>query len=206
MGRDARAAPLAMEALAPGAALLLMGVVAPLWLAVGIADWTCHRILHIERSAGLAESSLHLLMLGELGVGVVAALFLELNAASFVLIFAACLVHELTYWADLRLAEVRRGIPWPEQWVHGLQESLPWFAFALLLLLDLPQALAAVGLGSEPARWVLEAKRTPVPGWYANGFLVAGAVLVLGPFVMEWLRAARHRRLRAVVLVGQAGS
>ena len=41
---------------------------------------------------------------------------------------------------DLAYAQSRRPIPWFEQWVHGLQQALPWIAFAALVLLHWPQA------------------------------------------------------------------
>lgn len=46
---------------------LLMCVIVPLWLLVGLGDWLCHRLTHIERNAGAKESLLHLLMLVEIG-------------------------------------------------------------------------------------------------------------------------------------------
>ena len=56
--------------------LVLMAGLAPVWLLAGLADYTCHRLQHIERNAGVRESALHVLMLAELGVGIFVALFL----------------------------------------------------------------------------------------------------------------------------------
>ena len=60
--------------------MLLMDFVVPLWIAAGTADWICHRRVHIEDNAGVKESLLHLLMLGELGIPVCAVLLLQVNA------------------------------------------------------------------------------------------------------------------------------
>jgi hypothetical protein len=171
--------------------LALLYVVAPLWLLAGVLDYACHRQQRIERSAGLHESNLHLLMLGELGIGVLTALFLELNAAGLALLLVACVAHEFTMLRDLAYAQSRRPIPWFEQWVHGLQQALPWIAFAALVLLHWPQALALAGLGDAPAEWRLRLKSTPLPAWYVASFLGAAAVLVLVPFLSEWRRCRR---------------
>jgi hypothetical protein len=166
----------------------LLGVLAPVWMLAGSADWLCHRVQRIETSTGLRESALHLLMLAELGVAVLVALFLETTAAALALMLAACVAHELTTWADLAYADTRRDIPWYEQLVHGLQQVLPWAAFAGIAVLSGDQALAALGRGSEAADWSLRWKAEPLPAWYLASFFGASLLLVLGPFVAEfWL-------------------
>lgn len=60
--------------------LILMYFIVPLWLIAGFADWLCHRASHIEKTAGVKESALHLLQFAEIGLGLLAALFLEINA------------------------------------------------------------------------------------------------------------------------------
>src|SRR4051812_24630463 len=62
------------------ARLALMYFVMPLWLLAGFADYLCHRAAHIESTSGPKESVLHLLLLAEMGVPVLAALFFEINA------------------------------------------------------------------------------------------------------------------------------
>lgn len=170
----------------------LMAIVAPVWIAAGCADAACHRIQHIERNAGLRESLLHLAMLAELGVAVLAALFLELNAAALGIVLLACIAHEVTMCADLAYAESQRRIPWYEQWVHGLQQAIPWMALGGLVLLNAPQALALVGLGTATAEWSLRPKAEPLPSVYVAGFLAAAALLVLWPFAAETLRCWRQ--------------
>ena len=58
---------------------LLMYGLLPLWIAAGLADWACHRRTGIERTSGLKENLLHLLMFGEIGVGMAAVALLEIN-------------------------------------------------------------------------------------------------------------------------------
>ena len=177
----------------------LLYVVAPLWLVVGFLDYACHRQQRIEATAGLHESNLHLLMLAELGAGVIVALFLELNAIALALLLLACVAHEFTVLRDLSYAQSRRRIPWFEQWVHGLQQAVPWVAFAALVLLHWPQALALVGLGDAPADWRLRLKSEPLPASYIVAFLGAGAVAVVAPFLSEWRRCRRRARARTVM-------
>jgi hypothetical protein len=49
------------------------------WLLAGVADWACHRRTGLERTTGVKESLLHLLMIAQVGLGVLAVLFLEIN-------------------------------------------------------------------------------------------------------------------------------
>ena len=168
---------------------LLMYGLLPVWLSAGFADYVCHRRERIELSAGWPESLLHLLMLGELGIGVLAALLLDINAAVLVLMFACCLAHEVTIWVDLAYASARRRIPPFEQWVHALQFSLPWAGFVGLVLLNHEQALAAVGAGEAAADWSLRWKDPPLPLWYLISVTLAAVALVVVPFLLEWLRS-----------------
>ena len=173
----------------------LLGILAPVWLLAGAADWACHRAQRIEHSAGLRESALHLAMLAELGVAVLVALLLEITAAALLLMLVACIAHELTTWADLAWASSKRTVPWYEQAVHGLQQVLPWAGLAGLAILHPEPALALVGLGDASAPWSLRWKDAPLPGAYLAGFLGAALVLVVGPFAAEFVRCwrARHR-------------
>jgi len=60
---------------------ILMYFILPLWLAAGFADYLCHRAAHIELTSGVKESILHLLQFVEMGIPLLAAMFLEINAA-----------------------------------------------------------------------------------------------------------------------------
>jgi hypothetical protein len=59
---------------------ILMYFILPLWLAAGFADYLCHRAAHIEQTSGVKESILHLLQFVEMGIPILAAMFLEINA------------------------------------------------------------------------------------------------------------------------------
>lgn len=173
--------------------LLFYGLL-PLWLLAGVGDWLCHRVQRIEHSSGLKESMLHLLMVGEIGLGIAAALLLELNAAVLALLIACCVAHELTTWWDLRYSASVRRIPVPEQWVHGVQQMLPWTGLAALLVIHRDQAAALVGAGSAPADWALRWKAPPLPvEWLAAAF-AGGLLLAVLPFLQEARRCVVARR------------
>src|SRR4051812_19244321 len=119
-----------MAALAQG---ILMYFVLPLWLAAGLADWVCHRVARIEVTAGPRESVFHLLLLAEMSVPVLLALFFEINSLVIAVMIAAYTLHELTTWLDLRYATSTREVLPVEQMVHSFLEMLPLMGLALIV-------------------------------------------------------------------------
>src|SRR5204862_2301117 len=94
---------------------LLMYFVLPVWLAAGFADYLCHRAAHIESTSGWKESVLHLLQFAEMGVPVLAALFLEINAGVILLMIVCFVLHEATALWDLSYASATRVVTPIEQ-------------------------------------------------------------------------------------------
>jgi hypothetical protein len=170
---------------------LLLYVLLPLWMLAGFADWLCHRVQRIEHSAGVKESLLHLLMLAELGLGISAALLLEVDAAVLVLLIACAVTHELTMWADLAYAAAKRSIPAAEQWVHGLQQSLPWIGLVALMVVHREQALALVGLGAAQPDWSWRWKQPPLPASVLVAIFSAAVAGVVVPFLLELRRCLK---------------
>jgi hypothetical protein len=175
----------------------LLYLVLPVWMLAGFADFACHRVMRIENSAGVRESLLHLLMLGELGIAILAPLLFEPTAAVLVLMLAASLAHEVTTCVDLAYAQARRPIPWFEQWVHGLQQALPWAWMTGWALLAAPQALALLGLGEVPPDWRLQLN-SPLPVTYLLLVVAGSLLLVWGPFLYECWRCLQARPTAAV--------
>lgn len=173
---------------------LLIYALLPLWLLAGVGDWLCHRWQRIEHSSGLKESLLHLLMIGEIGIGVAAALLLDVSAAVLSLLIACCVAHELTTWWDLSYSASLRRIPVPEQWVHGLQQMLPWTGLAALLVIHRDQAAALIGAGGAAADWALRWKEPPLPLAFLVGAFAGGLLLALLPFLQEARRCLRVER------------
>jgi hypothetical protein len=178
---------------------LLLRVMLPLWLLAGLGDWACHRVQRIEHNAGPKEALLHLAMLAEVGLGIVAALALQPTAGLLAWLLLACIAHELTTWWDLAYASTRRPIPPYEQWVHSLQLALPWIGLCTLAVAHRGQVLAALGLGDGVADLHLRWRDPPLPGWVWGVVLTGAVVLVVVPFLEE------YRRCRAAQARAQAG-
>jgi hypothetical protein len=174
----------------PAKAILLY-VVVPLWIFAGVADWLCHRASDIEHTSGAKESLLHLLQFGQVGAGLLAALFLELNAlviAALIVLFA---LHEATAIWDVRYAVSARVVAPAEQHVHSVLEMLPLTAILMICTLHWPQALALFGWGDEPARFTLAWKHDALPPAYLAIVLTAAFVLGFLPYVEELIRCRR---------------
>lgn len=174
--------------------VLLLFFVVPLWLLAGIADWLCHRRTDIQHTSGVKESLIHLLMLAEMGVPVLAALVLDINALVLAIMVVAFVAHEATALWDVAYASTRRRIMPIEQHVHSFLEMLPLMGLAFVASLYWPQALALVGLGPEPADWGIRLKAAPLPLAYLGTVLGAIVVLEILPFAEEAWRGWRAAR------------
>lgn len=172
---------------------ILMYLAFPLWVAVGFADWACHRHTHIERTSGLKENLLHVLMAAEMGIAIAAVAFLEINAVVLLGVLAVFAVHELTVYWDLRYSTPRRHVGPFEQMVHSFMEILPLLALAVLAVLAWPQAQALFGFGPEAADWSLRAKREPLPAPYVVGALALMLAFNTVPLFQETWACWRAR-------------
>ncbi len=148
------------------AQLILMYGVIPLWLASGVADWACHKATSIESTTGTKESLIHMLMLVEVGIPLVAALLLDINAALLATMLAAFALHEATALWDVSFASgsVRRLSPF-EQHVHSYLELTPLLAIACVVILHWPQVVALFD-ASVVADFRLHFKAHPLPASY----------------------------------------
>lgn len=187
----------------PALAVLLYFIL-PLWFVAGLADWLCHRATRIEATAGAKESLIHLLMFAEIGVPLLAALFLEINALVIALMIVAFLAHEATALWDVSYAVTRREVTPFEQHVHSFLEMLPLMATAFVAVLHWPQVLALFGLGPEPARFDLTWKQEPLPVAYIAAVLIAALLFELLPYLEELWRGLRTAHGRLVPLRGKA--
>jgi hypothetical protein len=172
---------------------ILVGGVLPLWFFAGFLDYLCHRASDIEHANGVRETALHWLMFAEVGVPMLAAVFLKVNALLLLFMAACWIAHEVTTHVDLRLAIATRHVSAFEQQVHSFLEVLPVVALLLLALLHWDQAAALVGFGATSADFSLSLKPLPsAPELIAlfTGILLFGIV----PYLDELLRGLRARR------------
>lgn len=78
---------------------LLVYVVMPLWVVAGFLDYLCHRTSDIEHATGIRESLIHWLMVVEVAVPLLLAVFFRINALVLLVMIASLIAHELTgYW------------------------------------------------------------------------------------------------------------
>ena len=149
---------------------ILMYFILPLWLAAGFADYLCHRAAHIERTSGVKESALHILQFAEMGVAILAAMFLEINALVILIMIACFFLHEATALWDLSYASATREVGPIEQHVHSFLEMLPLMGLLMIIVLYWPQFLSLLGL--EPASFDIRLKEPPYrslmlrPSWH----------------------------------------
>lgn len=171
---------------------VLVYVVLPLWVLAGFADYLCHRATDIEHANGARESAIHWLMLGEVGLPLLAAVFLKVNALIMAVMIVCLIAHEITGHLDLRLAMRTRYVSALEQQIHSLLEVLPVMAVLLVFILHWGQALALMGMGDEHAEWFIGTKPLPsIKTLFSPG--VAFAVFAILPYAEEFIRGLRAK-------------
>jgi hypothetical protein len=161
----------------------------------GLADWTCHRATRIERTSGLKESLLHLLMLGEVGVPILAGLFLQINAPVIGLMLGALVLHQVTSIWDVTYTTKHREIPPIEQHVHTYLEMIPMMATTFVSVLHWPKLQELFGRRGR-RDMTIRLKEDPLPAPYIAATLGAVAVFAILPFLEEALRCSRAQRVR----------
>jgi hypothetical protein len=167
----------------------LMYVVVPVWLLAGLADYFCHRASDIEHTSGVAESLLHLLQFALVGGPLLATLFLEINTAVLLIMLVGLALHQAAAVWDVRYANATRRVAPAEQHVHGVLEMAPAIATAIVAILNWSDVLSLFGVG--PARFNLEFKHAPLPGWYLWAVMLGVLVCGVLPYGEELLRTAR---------------
>ncbi|RUW87865.1 MAG: diguanylate cyclase [Mesorhizobium sp.] len=171
--------------------LILMYFVLPLWLIAGFADWLCHRASHIESTTGAKESLIHLLMFAEVGIPLLAAMFLEVNALIILLMIVAFLLHEATAMWDVRYATTARTVSPIEQHVHSFLEMIPLMGLVSVVSLHWDQFLALFGVGTGNGRFDLALKEQPLPVTYIVTIMVVILLFELLPYLEEFIRGLR---------------
>jgi hypothetical protein len=172
---------------------LLGGVVFPVWLLSGLADYICHARTDIAHTSGVHESALHLLQTAEIGLPLLAFLFLEVNATTLLVMFAGVLVHTWTSWRDIRYAATLRFIPPSEQYAHSFLNVVPWVALALVAVLHWPVVQGLVD-PSIASGWKPRLREPGFDGGIIAAVLVASVLLGILPGLLEFARTLAARR------------
>ncbi|RWL84334.1 MAG: diguanylate cyclase [Mesorhizobium sp.] len=178
--------------------LILMYFVLPVWLIAGFADWLCHRATHIESTTGAKESLIHLLMFAEVGIPLLAAMFLEVNALVIAVMIVTFFVHEATAMWDVRYATTARTVSPIEQHVHSFLEMIPLMGLVIVVALHWGQFLALFGAGTEKARFDLTWKHEQLPVTYIAAVMIIIVLFEVLPYLEEFFRGLRANSGRLV--------
>ncbi|MBZ9861809.1 diguanylate cyclase [Mesorhizobium sp. CA12] len=178
--------------------LILMYFILPVWLVAGFADWLCHRATHIESTTGAKESLIHLLMFAEVGIPLLAAMFLEVNALVIAVMIVTFFIHEATAIWDVRYAITARTVSPVEQHVHSFLEMIPLMGLVIVVALHWGQFLALFGAGTEKARFDLTWKEQQLPVIYIAVVMIVIVLFELLPYVEEFFRGLRANSGRLV--------
>ncbi|MCA0002444.1 MULTISPECIES: diguanylate cyclase [unclassified Mesorhizobium] len=171
--------------------LILMYFLLPVWLAAGFADWICHRASHIESTTGAKESLIHLLMFAEVGIPLLAAMFLDVNALIILIMIVTFFVHEATAMWDVSYATTARTVTPIEQHVHSFLEMIPLMGLVSVISLHWGQFLALFGAGTETARFELVWKSEQLPVTYIACVMAVILIFELLPYLEELVRGLR---------------
>lgn len=158
----------------------LLYFVLPSWMAAGIADCACHFAADVPNTTGPKESLIHLLMLAEVGLPIVAGLFLEITSPILALMIASWFLHDTTALWDVHYAVTAREVTPVEQHVHSFLEMLPLMAIGFVGVLYWPNLAGLLGIGGRRPDWSIRLKRDKLPRHYAP--IVLGLTVLL-----EWL-------------------
>lgn len=172
----------------------IMYVIMPAWSLVGALDWLWHKQTKIETTSGPKESMMHMLMMAEAGIPVLAGLFLETNAGLLALMTAGMALHQATVMWDVSYTVSRRKIPAREQHTHTFMETLPFDILAVFACLHPEQFLAMLGIGDEAPDFKLRLKKPGLPISHIAGIFGAMTLFVALPHMEELLRCLKARQ------------
>jgi hypothetical protein len=175
---------------------ILLYLVIPGWLAAGVVDWFCHRRTDIAHTSGITESLLHILMIGQVGLGVLAAIFLQINAAVLLLLGLLLVAHAFTSHWDLHYTAGRRHVSATEQTTHAYLEAFPLAAYLLLAAAYWPQFTAIFSSQGTAADWGWALKPDPLSAAQISAVVGASFCLGFAPYAEELYRSVKARRVK----------
>jgi hypothetical protein len=191
--RDRRAED-ARRIAAKSAERYLMYLIVPGWALAGALDWVWHKQTKIETTSGPKESMMHLLMMAEAGIPVLAGLFLEVNPGLLALMSAGMIAHQATVMWDVAYTVSRRKIPAREQHTHTFMETLPFDVLAVFCCLHPEEFRSMLGLGARKPNFSLRLKRPALPVPQIAAIFGALTLFVALPHVEEFVRCWRAYR------------
>jgi len=176
--------------------LLLLWFILPVWLIAGFCDWLCHRATGIERTTGVKETWIHILMFLEMGLPLLAALFLEVNALIIAVMITMFFLHEMTALWDVSYAVSARKVTPVEQHIHSFLEMLPLMALLLIISRHWNEFLALFGLNDDAASFDIRLRADPLPVTYIVVIFSGIILFEFLPYLEEYFRGKRYRKKR----------
>ncbi len=137
------------------------------------------RLAHRAHERCCRDPLLHLLQFGEVGVPLLAALFLEINAAVLSRPCWSGLVSapqcDGNVGRALRQRHARRVTP-IEQHVHGVLQMVPAVAAAVVAILH-SASVSWPCCSAGDADFAVQLKHLPLPGWYLGAVMLGSRPL-----------------------------
>jgi len=183
--------------------LILLWFILPVWLIAGFCDWLCHRATGIERTTGVKETLIHMLMFLEMGLPLLAALFLEVNALIIAFMIVMFFLHEMTALWDVSYAATARNITPLEQHIHSFLEMLPLMALLLIISRHWNEFLSLFGLSDVAASFDISLRADPLPVTYIVVIFSGIILLELLPYLEEYFRGRRYQKKRSTGAQGK---
>lgn len=173
--------------------LILYGLL-PLWGITGFIDWCCHRATGIERTSGVRESAVHVLMGAQLGIPIVLCLVFYVNVLVLLICILAFLSHEVVAHYDVHYSAPLRRISIWEVHVHNYMATIPLYLMMLIIVLNWEVARDLVTLDWQGKFALVRIPAPPGGSGYLRGYLAFMAVLCVFPYLEEFIRCVRFAR------------
>jgi hypothetical protein len=171
--------------------------VLPLWGVAGFVDWWCHRRSHIEKTSGILESAMHLLMGLQVGVPIALCLFFRVNALILALCGVCWLLHEVVAHWDVHFASPKRKISLLEVHAHNYLATIPLFLFALVLIVNW-HLVNQLARGEYTDQFQLIPLASPHGGMgYVLAYYGFMLTICVVPYLEELWRCFRYHRARS---------
>lgn len=166
----------------------MLYVLLPVWVIAGIADYLLHRRTSIETTSGWHETRLHVLQALQIGIPLLAGLFLEINSLVIAIMMVCVLAHTLTALWDTSYTTPRRYVSPLEQHVHSHLEYVPIIALILVVFLYWNSFLGIWGMAPASGSFELRWKSEPL----SPGVIAAVLIPIFGVQNLLLLDEARR--------------
>jgi hypothetical protein len=165
----------------------------PAWLIFGLADYVCHRMAKIERTTGIRESILHIVMGGQIAIPVFLGLYFEINVLLLLIAFGVLIFHECVAHIDVKYALHNRPISIWETHVHSFLEVLPFVVVGLIVCRKWSAFVDLVTL-NWAGHMALVPKTLPLDAHYIGGYFALMMVADVAPYMEELWRCWRFKQ------------